>query len=202
MCSRHDPLWTTADVAAFLSVPVQTIYDWRTRGYGPTGFSAWQTPSISRVGHVRLAGPDDSAGGLAMPRRRLSPGEWGEVSVSRSPGGPQYRERAWFRDFDGVRRMVERDARTDWAARTALETALAQRARRGVGSLRGPDTFRGRGGRVAGAGGAVGEAGAAVAGNSGDILAAAERARVAGSWRAATPEGHDAAGGSVCDRRA
>ena len=32
MCSRHDPLWTTADVAAFLSVPVQTIYDWRTRG--------------------------------------------------------------------------------------------------------------------------------------------------------------------------
>ena len=38
MCSRHDPLWTTADVAAFLSVPVQTIYDWRTRGYGPPGF--------------------------------------------------------------------------------------------------------------------------------------------------------------------
>ena len=38
MCSRHGPLWTTADVAAFLSVPVQTIYDWRTRGYGPPGF--------------------------------------------------------------------------------------------------------------------------------------------------------------------
>jgi excisionase family DNA binding protein len=38
MCSLHDPLWTTADVAAFLSVPVQTIYDWRTRGYGPPGF--------------------------------------------------------------------------------------------------------------------------------------------------------------------
>jgi excisionase family DNA binding protein len=33
-----DPLWTTADVAEFLSVPVQTIYDWRTRGYGPPGF--------------------------------------------------------------------------------------------------------------------------------------------------------------------
>jgi hypothetical protein len=73
----------------------------------------------------RLAGPDDSAGGLAMPRRRLSSGEWGEVSVSRSPGGSLYRARAWFRDFDGVRRMVERDARTEWAARTALETALA-----------------------------------------------------------------------------
>jgi excisionase family DNA binding protein len=37
MCSRHDPLWTTADVAAFLNVPVQTIYDWRTQGYGPPG---------------------------------------------------------------------------------------------------------------------------------------------------------------------
>ena len=76
-----------------------------------------------------------------MPRRRLSPGEWGEVSVSKSPGGSLYRARAWFRDFDGVRRMVERDARTEWAARTALETALAERARRGVGSLRGSDTF-------------------------------------------------------------
>jgi integrase len=76
-----------------------------------------------------------------MPRRRLSPGEWGEVSVSKSPGGSLYRARAWFRDFDGVRRMVERDARPEWAARTALETALAERARRGVGSLRGSDTF-------------------------------------------------------------
>ena len=76
-----------------------------------------------------------------MPRRRLGPGEWGEVSVSRPPGGSLYRARAWFRDFDGVRRMVERDARTEWAARTALETALAERARRGAGSLRGSDTF-------------------------------------------------------------
>jgi hypothetical protein len=63
------------------------------------------------------------------------------MSVSRSPGGSLYRARAWFRDFDGVRRMVERDARTEWAARTALEAALAERARRGAGSLRGSDTF-------------------------------------------------------------
>jgi hypothetical protein len=76
-----------------------------------------------------------------MPLRPLGPGEWGEVSVSRSPSGSLYRARAWFRDFDGVRRMVERDARTEWAARTALETALAERARRGAGNLRGSDTF-------------------------------------------------------------
>jgi excisionase family DNA binding protein len=30
-------LWTVQDVATFLGVPVQTIYDWRTRGYGPKG---------------------------------------------------------------------------------------------------------------------------------------------------------------------
>jgi hypothetical protein len=52
-----------------------------------------------------------------------------------------------------------RDARTEFAARTALEAALAERARRGAGSLRGSDTFAGCGGRVAGAAGAVGEAG-------------------------------------------
>ena len=30
-------LWTVEDVAAFLGVPVKTIYDWRTRDYGPKG---------------------------------------------------------------------------------------------------------------------------------------------------------------------
>lgn len=37
MCHRHDPLWTTEVLSEYLSVPVQTIYDWRTRGYGPPG---------------------------------------------------------------------------------------------------------------------------------------------------------------------
>jgi integrase len=57
------------------------------------------------------------------------------VSVSRSPGGAQYRARAWFRDFDGLRRMDERDPRTEWAARTALETALVRSALDGSGLL-------------------------------------------------------------------
>lgn len=30
-------LWTVEDVAEFLGVPVRTLYDWRGRGYGPTG---------------------------------------------------------------------------------------------------------------------------------------------------------------------
>ncbi len=29
------PLWTVEDVAAFLQVPVQTLYSWRSRRSGP-----------------------------------------------------------------------------------------------------------------------------------------------------------------------
>lgn len=30
-------LWTVDDVAEYLGVPKQTLYQWRTRGYGPHG---------------------------------------------------------------------------------------------------------------------------------------------------------------------
>lgn len=30
-------LWGPKDVADYLGVPVSTIYQWRTRGYGPPG---------------------------------------------------------------------------------------------------------------------------------------------------------------------
>lgn len=30
-----DRLWTPVDVAAYLGVPVATLYQWRTRRYGP-----------------------------------------------------------------------------------------------------------------------------------------------------------------------
>jgi excisionase family DNA binding protein len=30
-------LWGPKELAEFLGVPVQTIYQWRTKGYGPTG---------------------------------------------------------------------------------------------------------------------------------------------------------------------
>lgn len=38
---RHpagERLWTAADVAAYLGVPVKTVYAWRSRGRGPKGF--------------------------------------------------------------------------------------------------------------------------------------------------------------------
>lgn len=42
---EHAELWTIEDVANYLGVPKQTVYAWRTSGYGPQGF---------RVGkHVR-----------------------------------------------------------------------------------------------------------------------------------------------------
>jgi excisionase family DNA binding protein len=45
-----DRLWGVKDVAAYLDVPAQTIYQWRTTGYGPKGV---------RVGrHVRYR-PED-----------------------------------------------------------------------------------------------------------------------------------------------
>lgn len=33
--ARITPLWTVEDVSAFLGVPVNTLYQWRHRGYGP-----------------------------------------------------------------------------------------------------------------------------------------------------------------------
>ncbi|ONF66953.1 helix-turn-helix transcriptional regulator [Amycolatopsis keratiniphila] len=32
-----DPLWTVEDVSAYLGVPVGTLYQWRSKGYGPAG---------------------------------------------------------------------------------------------------------------------------------------------------------------------
>jgi len=46
-------LWSPKQVAEYLGVPVQTIYQWRTRGYGPPG---------TRIGkHVRYRPADVEA---------------------------------------------------------------------------------------------------------------------------------------------
>jgi excisionase family DNA binding protein len=43
--SRREPLMSPYEVAAYLGVPLRTVYRWRTRGEGPRGY---------RVGrHVR-----------------------------------------------------------------------------------------------------------------------------------------------------
>jgi excisionase family DNA binding protein len=35
MDTRQDCFWTVSEVAAYLRVPVETLYAWRKRGYGP-----------------------------------------------------------------------------------------------------------------------------------------------------------------------
>ena len=32
-----EPLWGPDEVSAYLGVPVQTLYQWRRKGYGPRG---------------------------------------------------------------------------------------------------------------------------------------------------------------------
>lgn len=43
-------LWGIEDVSAYLGVPVGTLYQWRTRGYGPPG---------RRIGKYVRYKPDD-----------------------------------------------------------------------------------------------------------------------------------------------
>lgn len=33
-----DETWSVEDVSRYLRVPVNTLYQWRTRGYGPAGY--------------------------------------------------------------------------------------------------------------------------------------------------------------------
>lgn len=37
MSTTMEPLWTVQQLADYLGVPVQTIYQWRKRRYGPPG---------------------------------------------------------------------------------------------------------------------------------------------------------------------
>jgi len=60
--SEPSELWTIDQVADYLGVPKQTVYCWRTSGYGPTGF---------RVGkHVRWRASTVIAWTLELERQR------------------------------------------------------------------------------------------------------------------------------------
>jgi excisionase family DNA binding protein len=52
-------LWTVDEVAAYLGVPKQTLYQWRTRGDGPVGF---------RIGKYVRYSPDDVRAWVAAQR--------------------------------------------------------------------------------------------------------------------------------------
>jgi excisionase family DNA binding protein len=35
--NNTERLWGVEDVSEYLGIPVQTLYQWRTKGYGPAG---------------------------------------------------------------------------------------------------------------------------------------------------------------------
>lgn len=46
----HEPLWGVEEVSTYLGVPIRTLYQWRTKNYGPPG---------ERVGrHLRYRASD------------------------------------------------------------------------------------------------------------------------------------------------
>src|SRR3954447_9434750 len=77
------------------------------------------------------------AGGL-MARPHLELGTHGRIRVYRTRAG--YRAVCSFRDWDGVTRQVERQAKTKGAAEQALAVALRDRGRPGTGHEITPDT--------------------------------------------------------------
>jgi predicted DNA-binding transcriptional regulator AlpA len=61
--ARADKLWSVQELADFLGVPVTTVYQWRTKRYGPIGL---------RIGkHVQYR-PADVERWLATLRREVA----------------------------------------------------------------------------------------------------------------------------------
>jgi excisionase family DNA binding protein len=59
----NDKLWGIKDVAEYLDIPLQTLYQWRSRGYGPPGI---------RLGrHVKYR-PDDVRAWVASMVREVA----------------------------------------------------------------------------------------------------------------------------------
>jgi excisionase family DNA binding protein len=59
----NDKLWGIKDVAEYLDIPLQTLYQWRSRGYGPPGI---------RLGrHVKYR-PDDVRAWIASMVRDVA----------------------------------------------------------------------------------------------------------------------------------
>jgi len=51
-----EPLLDVAELAAYLGVPISTLYDWRTRGKGPAAYRFGKHLKFRRLGRARLGG--------------------------------------------------------------------------------------------------------------------------------------------------
>ena len=62
-----EPLWTPIDVATYLGVPVQTLYQWRRKGFGPPArrigrHLRYEPNAVRAQGVGKVAGYGVSAG--------------------------------------------------------------------------------------------------------------------------------------------
>jgi hypothetical protein len=137
-------LWTVEDVGEFLGVPVRTLYDWRGRGYGPTGKKVRALSALRPSGGealVRLArrrrGVEEAR--FVMGRPPLPVGTYGKIRVYEM-GEKRYRACTLYRDYDGVTRPVERIGRSRTAAADNLRKALRDRGRGALDGEITPDT--------------------------------------------------------------
>src|SRR4051812_38710726 len=84
------------------------------------------------------SGPECDSEGVLMGRPHLELGTHGRIRVYPDPAG--YRAVCLYRDWDGVTRQVQRQAKTKGAAERALAVALRDRGRAGTGHEITPDT--------------------------------------------------------------
>ena len=64
-----EPLLDVTELAAYLGVPVSTLYDWRTRGKGPAAYRFGKHLKFA-VSDVRLGGRATGIGVAAAPMLR------------------------------------------------------------------------------------------------------------------------------------
>ena len=126
-----EPLLDVTEVAAYLGVPVSTLYDRRTRGKGPAAyrFGKHLKFAVSDVrswlaeqrqsGSPRIDAP--RAGDLTGPAT-LTIGSFGEIITRILPSG-RLEARTRHRDWDGRSRIVQATADTAKAAERALKTS-------------------------------------------------------------------------------
>src|SRR3954447_16576154 len=84
------------------------------------------------------SGPNVTPRGVLVGRPHLELGTHGRIRVYADPAG--YRAVCLFRDWDGVTRQVQRQAKTKGAAERSLAVALRDRGRSGTGHGITPDT--------------------------------------------------------------
>src|SRR3954453_10031616 len=92
----------------------------------------WPSPDVWLSGAARTP----SGGPVARPHLEL--GTYGRIRLYEDPAG--YRAVCLYRDWDGVTRQVQRQAKTKGAAERALAVALRDRGRAGSGHEIAPDT--------------------------------------------------------------